>query len=606
MRSFLDLVKRFHSDERGVFAVIFGILAIVLVATAGAVVDYTSMETARTKAQLALDAAVLGLAPDMYSGSTEAELIEQAEALVIERVNDATVTINVTQAIIDIPNGKLRLVGSVTVPMAFVQLVGIETLQANLTAEATRSSVNIEVAVALDNTGSMKNYIDDLKVGLDGLIDIVVNDVQEPTFSKMALAPYAAALNVGDYAADIRGAIAPAIPITDFVWSGPLVDVILATKANPVVVTTDTDHGFQNGDIVYISGVKGMTQLNGKFYKVSNKTNTTIALQTTAGSNVNGTGYNTFTGAGNNNNDKVRKCLYWMEDSSNCNVQVNATAHGFETGDYIRINDASSSTYRNKYYTITKRGDDAFTLDSINSTSATYPLATGGNAYCTEYMCEYYRFTNSSGNLNTPYRITTCVTERATNTYTEDPPSTTLLGPNYTSNGACDLDQTITPLTTDKEVLHAEAAKMDDHGNTAGHIGTAWAWYLLSPDWGYLWDDPESIPVAYDHENLLKVAILMTDGVYNQQYCEGISSGSINCSAPDTATNQARALCTAMKAAGIIVYTVGFNVSGSSAGTTMTMCASDASKAFLPESGEELIEDFAEIGQDITELRLSM
>jgi hypothetical protein len=79
-----------------------------------------------------------------------------------------------------------------------------------------------------------------------------------------------------------------------------------------------------------------------------------------------------------------------------------------------------------------------------------------------------------------------------------------------------------------------------------------------------------------------------------------------NCNAPDDSTDQARALCTAMKAAGIVIYTVGFNISSnSSPAVTMRNCATDLSKYFQPATGEELVEDFAEIGQDITELRLS-
>ena len=41
MRRFTDLLKRFRRDESGAFLVIFALLAIVLIATSGAVVDFT-------------------------------------------------------------------------------------------------------------------------------------------------------------------------------------------------------------------------------------------------------------------------------------------------------------------------------------------------------------------------------------------------------------------------------------------------------------------------------------------------------------------------------------------------------------------------------------
>ena len=97
MRGFFLLLNRFRADERGVFAVIFGLLAIVLVAMAGAAVDYTSMETARNKMQIALDSAALGLAPKIYT-QTEEQLRATAQDLVLERLNDDSLTITVDSA----------------------------------------------------------------------------------------------------------------------------------------------------------------------------------------------------------------------------------------------------------------------------------------------------------------------------------------------------------------------------------------------------------------------------------------------------------------------------------------------------------------------------
>ena len=64
------------------------------------------------------------------------------------------------------------------------------------------------------------------------------------------------------------------------------------TKANPAVVTA-TSHGFSNGDEVDISGVVGMTQVNGNTYTVANKTANTFEL-----SGIDSTGYSTYTSGG--------------------------------------------------------------------------------------------------------------------------------------------------------------------------------------------------------------------------------------------------------------------------------------------------------------------
>jgi hypothetical protein len=69
------------------------------------------------------------------------------------------------------------------------------------------------------------------------------------------------------------------------------------TQANPGVVTS-ASHGFSNGDTVVISGVVGMTQVNGKRFKVASVATNTFALQDIDGNNVNTTSYTTYTSGG--------------------------------------------------------------------------------------------------------------------------------------------------------------------------------------------------------------------------------------------------------------------------------------------------------------------
>lgn len=70
-----------------------------------------------------------------------------------------------------------------------------------------------------------------------------------------------------------------------------------ATNANPLVIT-DTAHGYSNGDWVYISGVGGMTQLNGLTFIVTAKTTNTYELTDLFGTTINSTSYGTYTSGG--------------------------------------------------------------------------------------------------------------------------------------------------------------------------------------------------------------------------------------------------------------------------------------------------------------------
>ena len=69
------------------------------------------------------------------------------------------------------------------------------------------------------------------------------------------------------------------------------------TAANPAVVTSSS-HGYSNGDFVIITGVVGMTQVNGKTFKVADKTTNTFELQDVDGNDINSSGYTAYSSAG--------------------------------------------------------------------------------------------------------------------------------------------------------------------------------------------------------------------------------------------------------------------------------------------------------------------
>ena len=69
------------------------------------------------------------------------------------------------------------------------------------------------------------------------------------------------------------------------------------TQANPAVVTSSS-HGYSNGDFVIISGVVGMTEVNGKTFKVADKTTNTFELQDVDGNDINSSGYTAYSSSG--------------------------------------------------------------------------------------------------------------------------------------------------------------------------------------------------------------------------------------------------------------------------------------------------------------------
>lgn len=206
-----------------------------------------------------------------------------------------------------------------------------------------------------------------------------------------------------------------------------------ATAANPVVITSNS-HGFANGDEVFVTGVLGMTQLNGKYYLVANKTANTFELTDQDGANVNGTAYTAYSSAGTvarvyeittpyaatddlfllrytQNADTMyfvhpyyeprkltraghtswtlalftrtadpflsAKTITGATAANPCNVT--AVAHGLATGDVVIIEGVVGMTQLNgRYYTITVTGVDNFTLGIDSSAYTAY--SSGGYA----------------------------------------------------------------------------------------------------------------------------------------------------------------------------------------------------------------------------------
>ena len=203
----------------------------------------------------------------------------------------------------------------------------------------------------------------------------------------------------------------------------------------------------------------------------------------------------------------------------------------------------------------------------------------------------------------------TSVVERAgASAFTDDPPRsgtyfpsyqamhTSALSPNSTiarieRNRTFNIPTTslVAPLTSDKTVLTDAIDRLSANGTTGGHLGTAWAWYLLSPNWSGVWPSG-SVPAAYSKDTY-KVAVLMSDFDYNVYYKS--ANGDMNV--------QAAALCTNMKAAGIVIYTIGFQVDSSNARAVdlFNNCASDASKAISAQTGSELIAAYETIAKTV-------
>ncbi len=256
---------------------------------------------------------------------------------------------------------------------------------------------------------------------------------------------------------------------------------------------------------------------------------------------------------------------------------------------------------------------------NVGNTYATAARGSVINGISTTPGHSNYRFKNTD-NKDKTFAISTCVSERTgSEAFTDAPVSANKVGRNYAAPANPCATGIMSPLSSSKTALNASIDAMVASGSTAGQVGVAWGWYTLSPTFG-LWTG-NSVPASYGASKLKKVAVLMTDGEYNSPYCTGVISrdatnGSgdpldhINCNATNgNVYTQSQNLCNAMKAKGITVYTVAFQLTtGSTAAAAqalMTNCATSPSYRYDAANETELRTVFKSIANDLLTLRIS-
>lgn len=618
-------------DERGVVAIIFALAVVVLVPLVLGLFDLYTATEQRARLQDAIDAAAL------YAARSDKNTDAEIDALGDKALSANLKLIRGTTLIssdFSLADNNTKVIGS-----AKIQTLAIAPFFSHpamtVSTQVVRNSKNLEVSLMLDVTGSMNSgtRIADLRAAAVQLVDLVVKDQQTPFYSKLALVPWSAGVNLGSYADGARGAPVASKAITGAAWaSGTAKTITGISNANPGVVTASNN--FINGDYVYITGVKGMTQVNNKIYVVANATSASFKL---SGVNTNtNNGYNVYTSGGT-----VTKCLV-----STCALVVTSNNHGFTNGAYVVVKDLGGITTASVslggashnvngngtpgtgyVYTVGNVTANTFSLAEAVLPSGTY--TSGGSASCTTYGCPYYRFTPASGGGVKVFTNSTCVSERTgTNSYTDVSPATSPVGFNYPAENAiapsavnttnkC-LTNQVVPLSTDKTSLKATINGLVAEGSTGGQVGTAWGWYMVSPNFGSLWPNASQRPALYTQENTIKAVVLMTDGALNSPYCNGViakdalsGSGSASDHESCNSTNgttlaQSLALCAAMHTAGVVVYTVGFQITGdTNAETLINTCATDSRHVYLPTSGAQLSDAFKAIGVELNNLRIA-
>ncbi|MEQ9447504.1 MAG: pilus assembly protein, partial [Rhodospirillaceae bacterium] len=189
MWRFKDLFRRFLGDQRGNFAIMFALASIPIIVAAGAAVDISRAYVVETRLKAALDAAALAVGGT--TGQTNAQL--QVIAQNYFNANYPAEKMGVPGTVSVTQNGNVvSLTVAADLPTTLMGIAGIDTMDIVASSEVTRMGKKLEVALVLDNTGSMGSggRMTVLKAAAKDLIDTVSTAALTPGDVKVSIVPF--------------------------------------------------------------------------------------------------------------------------------------------------------------------------------------------------------------------------------------------------------------------------------------------------------------------------------------------------------------------------------------------------------------------------------
>ncbi|MEL7108890.1 MAG: TadE/TadG family type IV pilus assembly protein [Pseudomonadota bacterium] len=582
------LRAKFRSNQSGQAAVFFAIALFPIIAVMGVCLDYQTQMERKVKVQAVLDAAVLAAARVRQSGATETDI----EAALINFVTpqvEGLPGLVCQQADVNLPSGELSIKAtlSCTQDTALMSLLGQETVNVVVGSTSNYAINALDAAFMIDVSGSMRNgnRLVDLKAAMTDALDILLPASAPPEATantRIAMASYGSMLNAGPYFEQVTG--------------------LTATRTYSDTIETEIqdseiDRGRRYSEIkIYLydadTGDRIVEIGHGAMIKVEPEQLNSVTIVVEPKNSY-------------SRHDELESIEFKLSGTKTAN-QVESVEPYSLYGD-SGLDALDGERWRTGKYELRLRAFDGngATGREILDKTLEFELFVEGDMRSTDQS-----FTLTS----------TCVWERdGDEKFTDAPP-----GPGnylaahsawykqynanspggywavgFNEHGEQDytgsLCRTPAPieLTNKRSDLDTYVSTLRADGSTAGHLGVAWTWYLISDRWSSVFDDTAA-PAMYTNNDVQKAVILMTDGDFNVVGHRGQG---------DSAT-QARALCDGMKDKGIKIFAVAFKAPAQGQ-SVLSDCASSASTYFNAANTDDLKAAYREIAVALSDLRIA-
>jgi Flp pilus assembly protein TadG len=220
-------IDTFRADRSGNTTLIFALAVIPIFGTVGVAVDYSRGNSARTAMQAALDATTLMIAKealDLQNGQVQQKAKSYFNA---QFTRQDVSNLNLTFELITNGPGDFTVIGDATAKMdtAMAQIIGYNRLDLRTSSQVRWGFKALELALALDNTGSMaaKNKMVELKAAVKLLFETLKKNSKVAGDTKIAIIPFGTVVNIGTEFKDAPW-IAYDGTITSANWGGCVAD----------------------------------------------------------------------------------------------------------------------------------------------------------------------------------------------------------------------------------------------------------------------------------------------------------------------------------------------------------------------------------------------
>lgn len=589
MRRLLSLLatrlRSLPASQGGNVAMIFGLCAIPLFIAAGMGIDMWRAYAVKVRLGAALDAAALAVGSTNPANYTTAQLQTRMQNFFTANYPSNAVLGTPgtpTMSYSSTSNNIINFTAAASVPTVFMRVVGINTLNVGVSNQITRGISGLELALVLDNTGSMMcgdqessncsagvppTHMDTLRTDAQSIVDTLFSNSVDTSKLFISVVPYVTAVNIG-----------PAMTTQ----TGPLTGSQNNTMSTNV--PTNTSGGYND--------YKGNAILDASGNQISyDSTQSQTSLEwigcvveptkTNEDSNNNGPDFTEPTGGWTPTTMGSAWTPYWWVSGTN------SSYNGYVS---------SGSSVNNNTW-------------ALSSTTCVKGGTQQGKSGC-----------KSGYSPQTTITTSVLYTESDTGNYSSN--SSGAIYTSYGPNLSC--PKPMIRLTNDQTTLDTAIQNLSSRANsgTAITIGMIWGWRALSPN------PPFSDGHPYNTTGWVKAVVLETDGdaqVFGNTQSDPtdytgygyISDGKLGSTTsgaypPSTVTTgtanyylqqRLTKLCQNMAAQGIVIYTVGLGDGATN--SQLASCAANGGQFYAAPTAADLTSAFQAIATSLNNLRLS-